>query len=332
MALVLAGAGGVAASSAGTKAKAAKVQTISEIDTTPGLSELAINVTELDTAQQHNLIVSPDDVTGSAAAVQEFAGGTGDQLAGGFDENVTLYQKGLAQTTIVGTVLATNVWVLVSLKGSPYTTLASLAGQNVGISAIGAVSQYGLYYGLDQAGLSPTSLNYVALGGPATELAGLEAGTVKAAVLVAPNLQDAESAGTIQTVYSMTSQPYAANVIAVRNSYLATHQVAVCNYMLALQQAQTKIYSQPNWALAEAANLYGSSTSAADIKTSVDAFESAGTWPKVNSFPLSLYTSSKAILLDSGFSATGFPTYKQLTSHRPTQIVKVKGKRVREAC
>jgi ABC-type nitrate/sulfonate/bicarbonate transport system substrate-binding protein len=329
-ALLLAGVGGVVASGA-TKPKPQKTVTLTEIDTTPGLPLMPLNVTELVTGQLFHLNVSPIDVTGSSAAVEEFAGGTGDLLTGGMDEAVTLYQKQLSQVTVVGTTLRSNVWVLVSLKGSSYTSLASLAGQNVGVSAIGAVSQYGLIYGLDQAKLSTTSVNYVALGGAATELAGLENGTVKAAVLNAPTVQDALSAGTVQIVYDMRTQPYAAGLVFVRNNTIGKDPTAVCNYMQAFQASLTKIYAQPTWTLDEATGLYGAGVSATDLKTALTE-NLTDHWTKTNTFPLSLYNSTKAILLASGFTSAGYPTYSQLTKHIPKHDVVVKGKKKLEAC
>jgi ABC-type nitrate/sulfonate/bicarbonate transport system substrate-binding protein len=329
-AFLLAGVGGVLASGA-TKPKPPKTQTLTEIDTTPGLPLMPQNVTELVTAPHFHLNISPIDVTGSSAAVEEFAGGTGDLLSGGMDEAVTLYQKKLSQVTVVGTTLRSNVWVLVSLAGSPYTSLASLANQNVGVSAIGAVSQYGLIYGLDQAGLSPTSLNYVALGGAATELAGLENGTVKAAVLNAPTVQDELTSGAVQIVYDMRTQPYAAGLMTVRNSEIGKDPSAVCDYMQAFQASLTKIYTQPTWTLDEATALYGAGVSPADMKTALNE-NLEDHFTKTNTFPVSLYNSTKAILLASGFSATGFPTYSQLTKHIPKHTVIVKGKKKLEPC
>jgi ABC-type nitrate/sulfonate/bicarbonate transport system substrate-binding protein len=340
-ALLLVGTGTIA-SGASTAHKAAKTYSLSEIDATLSESNMPTNVTELVTAPEYGVNVSPIDVTGSAAAVAEFAGGTGDMIAGGFDEDVTLEQKGIGNVTIIGSAADYNPWVLVSLAGSKYTSLASLAGQPVGISAIGAVSQYGLYYGLQQASLSTTSINYVALGGAATELAGLQAGTVKAAVLLAPQLQDALAAGTVQIVYDMRTQAYATGVVAVRNSVLATNRAAVCDYMEAYQASENKLFTDPTWALDESTLLYGAGVSPADLKVSYTANRTI--WQRDDNFPESLYTSTKAILLDAGFSATGFPTYQQLTQNRPTHIVvkrvrvKVKGKetvkseKVREAC
>lgn len=341
LALLMSGTG-LVAGGAGLPHASAKSYDLTEIDATLSESNMPTNVTELVTGPAYGVNVTPIDVTGSAAAVSEFAGGTGDMISAGMDADVTLEQKGIGSVTIVGSASVYNPWVLVSLAGTKYTTLASLAGQPVGVSAIGAVSQYGIFYGLDQAGLSTTSLNYVALGGAATNLAGLESGTVKAAVLLAPQLQDALSAGKVQIVYDMRTQAYATGIVAVRNSVIATHRTAVCDYMEAYQAAENKIFTDKTWAVDESTVLYGSGQTPADMGVSYTA--NLPIWGRNNTFPESLYNSTKSILLAAGFSATGFPTYQQLTQNRPTHIVtqkvrvkvngkeKVRTKKVRVPC
>lgn len=293
--------------------------TLNELDATLSFLNVPTYAVQHSTGSQYNLTVTEASVTGGGAANQEFAGGQSDLLVAGVDSPIRLMQNGTADVTVIASISKTNVWVLVSKKGSPYTTLQSLKGKNVGISGPGAVSDIALREQFKAQGMNPdTDVHLVALGAPAAQLAALENGTAQAVQLVAPVLQAQLASGAIQIVDDMRTQPYASLVITARTSAIKAHPGAYCAYESALKTAMNKLMTDTTYATQMASAEWGTTYSASQIQTMLQEY-TQDHWVADTAFTQAQYDATKNILLSSGqFNPTNFPTFSQLTQNAPS--------------
>jgi ABC-type nitrate/sulfonate/bicarbonate transport system substrate-binding protein len=313
--LLLAACGSSGGSSSDSKAGPYK---LSEIDVTPGYFYLPSYVIRTDTGKAHNLTATATSVTGGGAAETQFAGGAGDILLTGMDTAVRLLETKAVDVTILGTVVSHNVTALVTKAGSPYKTLASLKGKNLGIFGVGGVTDLALRQQLLTHGINPsTEVHLVALGPPASQLAALESGSATAVQLTEPQLTQELDAGKVQIVDDMRGQPFAAVTVVARVSDIKKDPGAYCAYQESLSDAITKLTSDPSYAAKAGQALMGSTSDAADNLIEYKEATSQ-IWYTDGKFTQSQYNGTKQILIASGaFKAQGFPSYQALVAANP---------------
>lgn len=311
------GSGGATASSTSASQSGASANySLNELDATTSLLNVPTFGVQQNGAQYH-VTVKSQAVTGGGTANQEFAGGTGDLLVAGVDSPIRITQQGVTDMTVLGSIAQTNVWVLVTAKGSPIHSLKDLVGKTVGVSGAGAVSDIALRYELKKAGVDPSSVHIVALGAAPSQLAALEGGHADAVQLLSPSLESALNANQAQILLDMRKENYPALVVSARTSDVKAHPQAYCAYMAALKAQMTKVINDKAYAASTASALVGSTTSAADIQTVLTDYTKNRYDPTVT-FTQKQYDTAKALLTDSGVvPSANFPSYQDLTKGQP---------------
>lgn len=314
-----------ACGSSGSTGNAASTETggksgsysLSELDATISLLNVPTYAVRQSIGAQYGVKVSETSVTGGGTANTEFAGGTGDLLVAGVDSPIRIDQQGITSMTVLGSIAQTNVWVLVTKKGSPIHSLSQLVGKTVGISGPGAVSDIALTYELKKAGVNPSSVHIVALGAAPSQFAALEGGHADAVQLISPKLDSALKSGEVQILLDMRKENYPALVISARTKDIQANPKAYCAYMSALKTSMKKVTTDSSFAASTAQNLMGTLLSAAQINEVLREYN-ASTYDPSLDFTQAQYETAKSMLLASGVvKAANFPAYQDLTAGQP---------------
>jgi len=319
IALAACSSGGSSSGNASTTGSGGKSgnYSLSELDATISLLNLPTYAVQQSIGAQYGVKVSETSVTGGGTANTEFAGGTGDLLVAGVDSPIRIDQQGVTGMTVLGSIAQSNVWVLVTKKGSPIHSLSDLAGKTVGISGPGAVSDIALLYELKKAGVNPSSVHIVSLGAAPSQLAALEAGHADAVQLISPVLDSALKSGEVQILLDMRKENYPALVISARTQDVKANPKAYCAYMSALKTGMNKVMTDSSFATSAAQQLMGTSLSTAAIKEVLGEYDATTYDPNLD-FTQAQYNTAKSMLLESGVvKAANFPTYQDLTAGQP---------------
>ncbi len=201
---------------------------------------------------------------GGAVAFSALASGSADIAMGDLPLAGPFIQKGVALTAVSGAV--SSGWEIVGAKGTTVPTsfpdsIRALAGKNVGVVALGTSSYYYLKELVAAAGMSPTSINYVAIGGtPAAAAAALASDRV-AAALVTPDLAyyftnvlhqqlifnyndpaSLKSAGGLWKTRIGKSGGY----MWATDAWISSHPGGVQRYQLAMEEADVWMHNPSN--------------------------------------------------------------------------------------
>ncbi|WP_423957893.1 ABC transporter substrate-binding protein [Bradyrhizobium sp.] len=141
------------------------------------------------------------DVAGGARALEALVGGSAEVTAGAFDHTIQMQAK---NQEIVGIVLfgrhPTFALAVRSEKASAYRDARDLKGMKVGVTALGSQTQFMIEYLAIRAGLAPSEISFVSVGGGAGAIAAIRHGAVDAVVTGEPALTTLVSAGDVKIV------------------------------------------------------------------------------------------------------------------------------------
>ena len=141
------------------------------------------------------------DVGGGAKALEALVGGSAEVTAGAFDHTIQMQAKNLA---IVGVVLfgrhPTFALAIRSEKASAYHDPKDLKGMSIGVTSLGSQTQFMVEYLAIQAGLAPSEISFVSVGGGTGAVAAIRNGAVDAVVTGEPALTTLTSAGDVRIV------------------------------------------------------------------------------------------------------------------------------------
>jgi len=138
------------------------------------------------------------DVTGGGKALEALIGGSAEITAGAFDH---IIQMQALKQEIVGVVLfgrhPTFALAVRSDKAPAYHDPKDLKGMRVGVTSMGSQTQFMVDYIATQAGLSPSEISFVNVGGGTGAVAAIRNGAVDAVVTGEPALTTLTSAGDV---------------------------------------------------------------------------------------------------------------------------------------
>ncbi|MFI9507828.1 ABC transporter substrate-binding protein [Nocardia sp. NPDC052566] len=136
---------------------------------------------------EEGLWVDIQGLQGGSKALQALEGGSLDVVAGYYDHTIQMQAKRRALTSFVTMLNRPEIVLAVSPAASkPITSIADLAGANVGVSAPGSSTDFFLKYVLSKHGVAADAVSVQAIGTAATAVAAMEHGRVDAAVMVDP--------------------------------------------------------------------------------------------------------------------------------------------------
>jgi NitT/TauT family transport system substrate-binding protein len=141
------------------------------------------------------------DVAGGGKALEALIGGSAEITAGAFDH--TIQMQALKQE-IVGVVLfgrhPTFALAVRSDRAAAYRDPKDLKGMRIGVTSMGSQTQFMVEYIATQAGISPSEISFVNVGGGTGAIAAIRNGAVDAVVTGEPALATLTSAGDAKIV------------------------------------------------------------------------------------------------------------------------------------
>lgn len=151
--------------------------------------------------RQAGLDVEIIDVGGGSKALQALVGGSADITAGAFDHTIQMQAK---RQEIIGIVLfgrhPSFALAVRSEKARTYQDARDLKGMKVGVTSLGSQTQVMVEYLAIQAGLAPTEISFVNVGGGAGAVVAIRHGAVDAVVTGEPALTALALADDIKIV------------------------------------------------------------------------------------------------------------------------------------
>lgn len=133
------------------------------------------------------LTVKLEDLQGGSKALQALQGGSVDVVSGYYDHTIQMRAKNRDVRSFVTMLRYPSLVLAVSPKASkPITSVADLAGANVGVTSPGSSTDFFLKYLLGKNGLPPDAATVQGIGGDSTAVAAMEQGSVDAAVMIDP--------------------------------------------------------------------------------------------------------------------------------------------------
>lgn len=141
------------------------------------------------------------DVGGGAKALEALVGGSAEITAGAFDHTI---QMQAMNQEIVGVVLfgrhPTFALAVRSDKASAYRDPKDLRGMRIGVTALGSQTQFMVEYLAIQAGVVPSEISFINVGGGTGAVAAIRNGAVDAVVTGEPALTTLTAAGDAKIV------------------------------------------------------------------------------------------------------------------------------------
>ncbi|WP_158746913.1 ABC transporter substrate-binding protein [Acidisphaera sp. L21] len=174
---------------------------------------------------------------GGSAPVQALLGGSTDAVFAYYDHTIEVQAQG---KDVVSVVLVTRNpgWVLgvrTDLK-DVIRTPADLKGRKVGVSALGASSDFLVHYFAGRSGLQPRDVTTIAVGGGATAIAAIEHKTIDALVAFDPAYTLLAQKGLVYGLVDTRSQAgslqafggnYPSTVLFVTRRFMEANPVTV---------------------------------------------------------------------------------------------------------
>lgn len=249
--LVLAGCGGGASS--GTKNDSG----LFHIRYMLANSTISLGHTQLAVAQARGYYkkagLSVDFVTnsnGTGATPQGLANGTANIVMTdtlGIDQSL---EKGITDIRSVCAYVADNIYYLVVPRDSPIHSVADLKGKNIAVSSLSAGVALSAKVALEQAGVDPGDVNFVAIAQLGAELHALTSGQVDALSFVDYNVGVLENQGVDVRVFRPTGpSKWQFTVNAVSTSFLTQHPREVAGFCRATLQGELFAKTNPQAAL-----------------------------------------------------------------------------------
>jgi len=197
--------------------------------------------------KEAQLSVEIVDVGGGAKALEALVGGSAEVTAGAFDHTIQMQAK---NQEIVGVVLfgrhPTFALAVRSDKASAYRDPKDLKGMKVGVTSLGSQTQFMVEYIAIQAGLAPSEISFVNVGGGTGAVAAIRNGAVDAVVTGEPALTTLTSAGDAKVVADTRTNDgtigvfgglYPSGTVYARAAFINDNPLTVQAFALAMVRA-----------------------------------------------------------------------------------------------
>lgn len=141
------------------------------------------------------------DLPGGSKALEALIAGSADLTAGAFDHTIQMQARG---QRIIGIVLfgrhPTFALAVRNDKALAYRGPSDLKGMKIGVTALGSQTQFMIEYLAREAGLAPSEISFVSVGGGSGAIAAIRNGAVDGVVTGEPALTVLTSAGDAKVV------------------------------------------------------------------------------------------------------------------------------------
>lgn len=196
--------------------------------------------------KEEGIAIETLDFKGGAPAVQALASGSVDLCICAADHALRLESRGLSGR-ILTALTERHGYALLARKDSPYTDLASLKGQKLGITSAGSLTDNSIRYAIVQAGLDPdTDFELISVGTGGPMRAAVEAGAVAAGMFTTPDVQaNLHLSDAYKVAHDFRVMNYPALDLVALDSWLEANPEAARGVARAVVRAQALIQEDP---------------------------------------------------------------------------------------
>ncbi len=151
--------------------------------------------------QSEGLDLSIVNVTGGAQALKALMAGSVDFVAGGYEHTVQMQAKGQPVTAVVQIGRAQGMALgLLNRARIDYRSPRDLKGGKIGVTAPGSSTNFMVSYMLASAGLSPSDVSIIGIGGGAGAVAAAKQGELDALCHLDPVISRLEQDGDLRII------------------------------------------------------------------------------------------------------------------------------------
>lgn len=196
--------------------------------------------------KEEGLAIETLDFKGGGPAVQALASGSVDLCVCAADHALRLESRGLSGRILVA-LTERHGYALLARKDTPYTDLASLKGQKLGITSAGSLTDNSLRFAIVQAGLDPdTDFELISVGTGGPMRAAVESGAVAAGMFTTPDVQaNLHLSDTYKVAHDFRVLNYPALDLLALESWLEDNPEAARGVARAVVRAQALIQEDP---------------------------------------------------------------------------------------
>lgn len=147
------------------------------------------------------LDVSIVDFAGGSRALQAVVGGSADVVSGAFEHTVNMQHKGQRMRAFVLQGRAPQIVLGVNPKTMPnYKAVADLKGKKIGVTAPGSSTNVMVNFILAKAGMKPSDVSIVGVGGGNGAIAAMRAGQIDAMSNLDPVITQLTRSGDLKII------------------------------------------------------------------------------------------------------------------------------------
>lgn len=196
--------------------------------------------------KEEGLVIETLDFKGGAPAVQALASGSVDLCICAADHALRLESRGLGGRILVA-LTERHGYALLARKDQPFTDLASLKGQKLGITSAGSLTDNSLRFAIREVGLDPdTDFELISVGTGGPMRAAVESGAVAAGMFTTPDVQANLHLGdAYKVVHDFRVLDYPALDLVALSSWLEDNPETARGVARAVVRAQRLIQEDP---------------------------------------------------------------------------------------
>jgi NitT/TauT family transport system substrate-binding protein len=151
--------------------------------------------------KDEGLAVQIPDFPGGSKALQALMGGSADMVSGAYEHTILMQAKGQFIESFVLQGRAPQIVLAASNKTLPdYKSLADLKGKKIGVTAPGSSTAIMASFVLAKAGIKPTDVSFIGVGGGAGALTAMRTGQIDAIANLDPVISTLEREHLIRVV------------------------------------------------------------------------------------------------------------------------------------
>jgi len=211
---------------------------------TPIVAQIAMNT---DAFTNAGLEVEKLCFDGGSEGIQALIGGSLDIFLGSFEHVASTRAQGLDTRAFAVINKVFPYWALTKTDAE-FQSVADLAGEVVGVTSPGSLSETGLRVAVAEAGIDFEELRVIGAGSGATMRAALDAGQVAAGMVSEPGISELTLSGEYRILWEPTF-PYISIVVLGSESWAADHADALTAFLDVLEETAERAGTDTAWAL-----------------------------------------------------------------------------------
>jgi NitT/TauT family transport system substrate-binding protein len=211
---------------------------------TPLVAQIAMNTDAFSAA---GVEVDKLCFDGGSEGVQALIGGSVDIFLGSFEHVASTREQGL-DTRAYGVINNVFPYWALTKSDSSFESVADLAGEVVGVTSPGSLSETGLRAAVADAGISFDDLQVIGAGSGATMRSALDAGQIAAGMVSEPGISELTLSGDYRILWEPPF-PYISIVVLASEGWASDHAAALTAFLDVLEETAERATTDTAWAV-----------------------------------------------------------------------------------